>query len=78
MANAGFEIATSLTPMGAPNAAMAFMNVSKELRATTRSLHVSFASWERAMEDQDELQNGKRFKTIPVELANLSFAEEVK
>jgi hypothetical protein len=78
VANAGFEIASSLNPMGAPNAAMAFMQISKNLHATAKSVHVSFASWEKPIEDQDELQNGNRFKAIPVEVASVTCAEEVK
>jgi hypothetical protein len=57
---------------------MVFMKISKELHATAKSLHVSFSSWQRTIEDQDELQNGNRCKAIPIEMASVSFAEEVK
>jgi tetratricopeptide (TPR) repeat protein len=78
IANAGFNIATSLNPMGAMNGATAFIKISKELHATAKSLHVNFASWEKTLEDQYELQNGNSFKTIPIEAASLSFVEELK
>jgi hypothetical protein len=52
---------------------MAFMKISKELRATARSLHVSFASWERAMEDQDELQEWNAFQDHPGGVGKFEF-----
>ena len=76
--NASLSIATSLNPMGAVGGATAFVSISRELHATAKSLHVNFASWEKTLEDQYELQNGNSFKAIPVEAPALTFAEEFK
>jgi hypothetical protein len=42
------------------------------------SLSVSFASWERSVDDQQQLLAGKEFKAIPVQPANLAFVQEMK
>ncbi|MGH9495707.1 MAG: tetratricopeptide repeat protein [Candidatus Sulfotelmatobacter sp.] len=78
IANAGFNIATNLNPIGAASGAQAFLKISKEIHATSKSLHVNFAAWEKTVEDQNELRNGNTFKVIPTEAANLSFVEEIK
>jgi hypothetical protein len=36
------------------------------------SLGVSFATWERSVDDQPQLLAGKSFKVIPVQPANLA------
>jgi tetratricopeptide (TPR) repeat protein len=76
--NAAFNIGSNLNPIGSIQAFQSFMKISKELHATAKSLHVNFASWEKAAEDQFEFQNGSTFKMIPVESTNLAFAEELK
>ena len=76
--NAALNIGTNLNPVGSLAAFQSFMKISKELHATAKSLHVNLASWEKAAEDQYELQNGSTFKAIPVESATLVFAEELK
>ena len=78
IANAGLNIGTSLNPIGAVGGAQAFYKISKEIHATAKSLHVSFAAWEKTLKDQYELRNGNSFKVIPTEPGNLSFAEEIK
>ena len=79
IANAGLDIASSvIAPVGAIGDAQTFFEISKEIHDTAKSLHVNFASWERAMEDQYEFENGNPFKAIPVESASASFLEELK
>jgi|tagenome__1003787_1003787.scaffolds.fasta_scaffold20980955_1 tetratricopeptide (TPR) repeat protein len=76
--NAAFNIGSSLNPVGSLQAFQSFMQITKELHATAKSLHVNYAAWEKAAEDQFEFQNGSTFKMIPVEAATLTFAEELK
>jgi tetratricopeptide (TPR) repeat protein len=78
LANAGFGIATSLNPMGAISALETFVQISKEVHGVARSLHVTFAGWVKTIEDQQELQAGNTFKSIPTEPASLTFLEEIK
>jgi tetratricopeptide (TPR) repeat protein len=78
IANAGMNIVTNLNPLGAVGGAIAFTRISKEIHATSKSLHVNFSAWEKTMQDQYELRNGNTFKAIPTEPANLSFVEEIK
>jgi hypothetical protein len=78
IANAGLNIGTNLNPVGAISGAQAFLKISKEIHATSKSLHVNFAAWEKTVEDQNELRNGNSFKVIPTEAANLNFVEEIK
>jgi hypothetical protein len=40
------------------------------------SVSVSFASWERSVEDQQQLLSGPSFKTIPIEPVNLAFVQK--
>ena len=42
------------------------------------SLSASFASWEKSVEDQQQLLAGKAFKSIPIQPANLAFVQETK
>jgi len=78
IANASMNIAANLNPVGSISAFQSFVQISRELHATAKSLHVTFASWEKAAEDQYEFQNGSAFKMIPVESASLAFVEELK
>ncbi len=59
IANAGFSIAMNLNPMGALGDVQTLMDISQEIHATAKSLDVNIASWERAVADQYEFQNGK-------------------
>jgi hypothetical protein len=42
------------------------------------SLSISFASWEKSVDDQQQLLAGKAFKSIPTQPANLAFLQETK
>ena len=48
------------------------------VRAAMVSLRVNFATWEKSVEDQQQLLAGKSFKAIPVQPANLAFVQETK
>jgi hypothetical protein len=41
-------------------------------------MNVSFASWERSVDDQQQLLAGPSFKVIPIEPMNLAFAHDLK
>ena len=78
LANAGFGIAMSLNPMGAIGALESFVQISKEVHGVANSTSVTFAGWVKTIEDQQELQAGNTFKSIPTEPASLAFLEEIK
>ena len=78
LANAGFGIAMSLNPIGAIGALESFVQISREIHGVAKSLHVTFAGWVKTIEDQQELQAGNTFKSIPTEPASLTFLEEIK
>ncbi len=42
------------------------------------SLSVSFATWEKSVDDQQQLLAGKSFKAISTQPANLAFVQETK
>src|SRR3954465_10330414 len=46
--NAAFNIGSSLNPVGSLQAFQSFMQITKELHATAKSLHVNYAAWEKA------------------------------
>ncbi len=78
LANAGFGIAMGLNPFGAVGALETFVEISREVHGVSKSLHVNFAGWVKTIEDQQELQAGNTFKSIPTEPASLVFLEEIK
>jgi hypothetical protein len=54
------------------------VSITRTVRAAMVSLSVSFASWEKSVEDQQQLLAGKTFKSIPIQPANLAFVQETK
>jgi tetratricopeptide (TPR) repeat protein len=78
IANAAYGIAGNLNPLGAIGALETFIQISREIHSVAKSLHVTFAAWIKTIEDQQELQSGNTFKSIPVETANVVFVEEIK
>jgi tetratricopeptide (TPR) repeat protein len=78
IANAGYGIATGLNPLGAIGALQSFVQISREINGVAKSLHVSFAAWIKTIEDEQELQSGNTFKSIPTESASVAFVEDVK
>ena len=42
------------------------------------SLSVSFATWEKSVDDEQRLLAGKSFKAIPTQPVNLGFVQEMK
>ena len=79
LANSGLDIAMSgFTAIGAIASVQDAINITRTIHAAMGSLSVSFATWERSVDDQQQLLAGKAFKSIPTQPVNLAFAQELK
>jgi len=78
-ANASADIAMSgLGGIGAIARVQDIVTITRTVRAAMVSVSVSFASWEKSVEDQQQLLASKAFKSIPIQPANLAFVQEAK
>ena len=71
IANDSLNIATNLNPMGSIQATMSAISIARTIHSAMASLSVSFAAWERTVDDQQHLLSGPPFKTIPTEPVRL-------
>ncbi len=78
IATDSLNIATSLNPIGAIQATQSAISIARTIHSAMTSLRVSFASWERSVDDQQQLLSGPSFKTIPTGPASLAFTQELK
>jgi hypothetical protein len=79
IANASADIAMSgFGGIGAISSVQDIISITRTVRAAMVSLSVSFASWEKSVEDQQQLLAGKAFKSIPIQPVNLAFVQEAK
>jgi hypothetical protein len=79
LATAGVDIATSgLTLIGAISSVQDAISIAQTIHTAVASLNVSFASWEKTVDDQQQLLAGKAFKSIPTQPMNLGFVQEMK
>jgi hypothetical protein len=79
IATAGADITMSgFNPIGAISSVQDIVSMTRTIRPAMVSLSVSFASWEKIVEDQQQLLAGKAFKSIPIQPANLAFVQEAK
>jgi tetratricopeptide (TPR) repeat protein len=78
IANDSLNIATSLNPIGAIGATQSAISIARTIHSAMASLRVNFASWERSVDDQQQLLSGPSFKTIPTGPASLAFTQELK
>jgi tetratricopeptide (TPR) repeat protein len=79
IANASVDIAMSgFTPISAISSVQDAIKIARTIQAAKVSLSVSFASWEKSVDDQLRLLAGKSFKSIPTQPANLAFVQEIK
>lgn len=79
LANAGVNIATSgFTLVSAISSVQDVISIARTIHAAVTSLTVSFAAWEKSVDDQQRLLAGKAFKPIPVQPVNLAFVQEIK
>ncbi len=79
IATSGLDIAMSgFSPISAIGSVQDAINITRTIQSAMASLSVSFATWERGVNDQQELLAGKEFKAIPMQPANLAFVQELK
>jgi hypothetical protein len=72
IANEGLNIATNLNPIGSIQATMSAISIARTIHSAMASLSVTFAAWERSVDDQQQLLSGPSFKTIPSGPQNLA------
>ena len=79
IANASVDIAMSgFSPISAIGSVQDAISITRTIRAAMVSLSVSFATWEKSVDDQQQLLAGKSFKAIPTQPVSLAFAQETK
>jgi len=79
IANASVDIAMSgFTPISAISSVQDAISIARTIRAAMVSLSVSFATWEKSVDDQQQLLAGKSFKAIPTQPVNLGFVQDMK
>jgi len=79
IANASMDIAMSgFGGIGAISSVQDIISITRTIRTAMASLSVSFATWEKSVEDQQQLLAGKSFKAIPTQPVNLAFVQETK
>jgi tetratricopeptide (TPR) repeat protein len=79
IANASVDIAMSgFSPISAISSVQDAIDITRTIRAAMVSLSVSFATWEKSVDDQQQLLAGKSFKSIPTQPVNLGFLQETK
>jgi tetratricopeptide (TPR) repeat protein len=79
IASASVDMAMGgFTGFGAIGSVQDIISITRTVRAAMVSLNVSFASWEKSVEDQQQLLAGKSFKAIPIQPATLAFSQEAK
>jgi len=79
IASASMDIAMGgFTGIGAIGSAQEAISIARTIHSAMNSLSVSFATWERSVDDQQRLLSGKSFKAIPTQSASLTFTQDVK
>jgi hypothetical protein len=79
IANASMDIAMSgFGGIGAISSVQDGVSMTRTVRAAMVSLSVNFTTWEKSVDDQQQLLAGKAFKSIPIQAVNLGFLQEIK
>ncbi len=79
IANASADMAMGgFSGIGAISAIQDAISITRTIRAAMVSLSVSFATWEKSVDDQQGLLAGKSFKSIPTQPMTLAFNQEIK
>ncbi len=78
IATDSLSIATGLNPIGAIQATQSAISIARTIHSAMASLSVSFAAWERSVDDQQQLLSGPSFKTIPTGPVSLAFTQKLK
>ena len=77
--NASVDIAMSgFSPIGAISSVQDVITITQTIRSAMASLSVSFASWEKSVDDQQQLLKGKSFKAIPMQPVSFAFEQDLK
>ena len=77
MATAGFDIAMNgFGGVGAIQSVQDVISITRTIHSAMSSLSVSFSSWERSVNDQQELLAGETFKLVPKQPVAMTFAQE--
>jgi hypothetical protein len=73
------DIAMSgFSPISAIGSVQDAIEITRTIHSAMASLTVSFATWQKSVDDQQQLLAGKSFKSIPTQPVNLAFAQEMK
>jgi hypothetical protein len=79
IANASMDIAMSgFTPISAISSVQDAISIARTIRSAMASLSVSFATWEKSVDDQQQLLAGKSFKAIPIQPLTQVFLQDTK
>jgi hypothetical protein len=79
LANSSVDIAMSgFSGVGAISSVQDAIDITRTIHSAMASLSVSFATWERSVDDQQRLLAGKSFKSIPIQPVSLTFVHEIK
>jgi hypothetical protein len=79
IATASVDIAMSgFGGIGAISSVQDVISITRTVHAAMASLSVSFATWEKSVDDQQQLLAGKSFKAIPIQPVTLAFVQETK
>ena len=79
IASASADIAMSgFSPLSAFSSLQDVITITRTIRGAMASLTISFASWEKSVDDQQQLLAGRAFKSIPTQPVNLAFVHDAK
>jgi tetratricopeptide (TPR) repeat protein len=79
IANASVGMAMGgFTGIGAIGSIQDAISITRTIRSAMISLNVSFATWEKSVQDQQGLLAGKSFKAIPTQPMTLAFVQDTK
>jgi tetratricopeptide (TPR) repeat protein len=79
IANASVDMAMSgFGGIGAIASVQDAITITRTIHSAMASLSVSFATWEKSVDDQQQLLAGKGFKAIPMQPVSLAFVQETK
>lgn len=77
MATASMDIALNgFGGFGAIQSVMDVISITRTIHSAMASLSVSFSSWEKSVNDEQQLLEGQRFKAIPAQPVALAFAQD--
>ncbi len=79
IANASMDMAMGgFGGIGAIGSVQDAISIARTIQAAKVSLSVSFATWEKGADDQQQLLAGKAFKSIPMQPVTLAFLQDTK